>query len=264
MENTSKVKKFLSENFNLSENEIALYIELLKSDSSTVLELSTKTKINRSTVHMNIEYLTKKELVTQIAKGRGSRRLIIPEPIEKLSSLLKQKEITLEIAQQQIPDIFEKINSIIDKKTERDEINIRYYKGKKEVDFIYDEILKAKEIRSYLNCKKLAKTFPNNVMRFLKNFNERKDMHMYEIMEDSKQSKEYSNLMSNEKRYHCTITPKSMNISTMDYMIFDNKVAVIDLEEDDTTGTLISSKNYYQNAKAVFDFVWNFLKSYEK
>lgn len=266
MQNNNDLKKFLLEEFGLSANETNLYIALLKNGHSTILELAEYTGINRATTHVNIESLTQKRLVTQIKKGQGSRRSIMAEPPEKLHALLKEQKAKIEVAEQQLPKIITELSNLKEsaQKNSTSSMEIRYYKGKNEVRFIYDEALKAKEFRAYLNCKKLAHAFPANIEKFLEVHTKNKEMQMWEILEDSKESREYLKLMPKE-RYYGKLVPKNLNlyIPNIDYMMFDEKVAIIDLHEE-PTGTMIYNKSLYASTVAIFNFVWHILCNYSE
>lgn len=256
------IEKFLSEKFELSKNEIDLYIALLKSGHSTILELSEFTGINRATTHINIENLTKKRLITQIKRGQGSRRSIVAEPPEKLHSLLQEKKSQIEEAEQQLPTIISGLFDLKKNVSKKSGMEIRYYKDKNEVRFIYDEALKAKEFRAYLNCKKLMEFFPMNIAKFDDASKKRPNMSIWEIMQDSPEARAYAEMMTTSK-FHCRLVPKNINLELMDYMIFDGKVAIVDLKENVLNGIVISNEDYYRNAKAIHKFIWQFLEPYK-
>ena len=255
------IERFLSEEFGLSQNEVTLFLGLLKHGPSTVIEASIYTNMNRATVHMNVEYLTKKGLVTQTKKGRGSKRLIVAEPPERLGMVLEQKKVKILNAEKQLPNLIKEIYKEIPTALENTDVDIRYYKGINELSFLYDEVQNAKEIRAYVNCQELANVFPNNVDNFISKHKERSDMEVWEIMEDSITSRDYASKMPNE-RYFCRLAPPDMNLSVIDYMIFDGKVGIVELKGD-PTGMIIYNESYYQNAKAIFEFVWQFLKPHK-
>lgn len=262
MNKIENIEKFLSEKFDLSKNEIDLYIALLKSGHSTVLELSELTGINRATTHINIENLTKKRLITQIKRGQGARRSIIAEPPEKLLALLQEKKAQLEEAEQQLPDIISGLFNLKKNIPKKSGMEIRYYKDKNEIRFIYDEALKAKEFRAYLNCKKLMEIFPMNITKFSDTNKKRLHTNIWEVMEDSPEARAYAETMTTNK-FHCRLVPKNINLAVIDYMIFDGKVALVDLRENVLNGIIINNESYYQNAKTIHEFVWQFLTPYK-
>ncbi|MBU0456179.1 MAG: hypothetical protein KKA99_05345, partial [Gammaproteobacteria bacterium] len=205
---------------------------------------------------------SKKGLINQVSKGRGSRRVIKAEYPEKFALLLKQKKDQIEIAEKKLPDFITGIAQFTQSAEKNSEIDVRYYKGKNEVRFIYEEALKAKEFRAFLNCKKFAGVFPNNQNQFIHELIARPDMQMWEIVEDSAEAIEYIQKMPVE-RYFCKVAPKHVELTILDYMIFDGKVGIVDFSTN-ATGTLICSNNVYTNTKAIFDFIWQALEPYNK
>ena len=112
MEKILEIEKFLTEELDLSKKEIAIYLSLLKHGPMTVLELSEVTGINRATTHVNVDYLSKKNLVTQVKKGRGSRRMIMAEPLEKLPLIFKERKAKLEVAENQLGFIIKELSGL--------------------------------------------------------------------------------------------------------------------------------------------------------
>lgn len=249
-----KLTDYLEE-LGLSELEAKLYEGLLETGPTSVMGLAEHVGINRITTHFNLRNLIEKGLVIETRKG--TRRHILPEPPERLKYLVDQKLEETEKLKQNFPNILQTINLAFPKIEKKENIEIRYYKGKKGVMNIYNETLKAKEFRSYVNCSKLHHAFPGNIRLFLETHKERKDMVMWEIMENSIATRRFLKLIPKE-RYYYRIIPENLDLSLIDYMIFDGKVAIIDLTED-ISGIMISNINYYNNAKAIFKLVWQVL-----
>ena len=248
------VQDYLQE-LGLSEIEAKLYQGLLEKGPSTVMELATHVGLKRITVHFNIESLIQKGLVTE--SREGARRQIVAEPPERLKYLLDQRFESIKSLRDKFTSIVNLIDTNYPQAKAGEEIAMKYYKGKGPVELIYQDAMKAKEFRAYVNVKELAKAFPQNVDAFLDIHRKRKEMQIWEIMENSNEAKKYVKKMPKE-RYFYRIIPPHLNLSVVDYMLFDGKVAIVDLKED-TSGTIISNNNYYANAKGIFEFVWQML-----
>jgi sugar-specific transcriptional regulator TrmB len=251
----NNIAPFLIKQFGLSAGEASIYLELLSLQSATVLDLSKTTKINRITVHGYINKLIEIGLVTQTKKG--SRRILIAESPDVLTSLLNQKKTQLEQAESQLPSIINSIYQDVPKAKEQSEVGIKYYEGKKAVGLIYQEAVQANEIRSYVNIKEISRVFPNNINLFLDAHKQREKMEMWEIIEGSSESDEYNNTM-HPSRYHIKQIPKDAGLTDVDYMMFDGKVAVVNLQQE-VSGFVITNKYYYQNSVAIFKFIWKML-----
>lgn len=264
MKDTILIEKFLSDELDLSKKEINLYLNLVKYGSLTILELSEITGINRATTHINVENLAQKGLITQIKKGRGSRRLIMAEPPEKISMIFKERKAKLESAENQLGFIAKEISSLKQEYKPSGGMEIRRYEGKDEVKLIYNDVLKAKEIRAYVNYEKLSKIFPSNTFKFLDTHRKNANMQIWEIMEDSIKAQEYAKMMPKE-RYFFRFATDSLKLAAIDYILFDGKIAIIELSSNaGISGIIIENENFYKNAKAIYKFVWGCLPIHNK
>ncbi len=265
MKNISIVERFLMDEFDLSKKEMGLYLNLVKYGPTSVLELSEITGINRATAHVNIESLTQKGLATQIKKGRGSRRLIMAEPPEKIYVILNERKAKIDAAEKQLGFVVEELAGLKqENKQATAGIEVRRYEGKDEVKLLYDDVKKAKEMRAYVNCIELIKIFPANISKFLEAHKKRPDMFIWEILEDSKAGRDYANQMPNE-RFEVRLTTKNLDLTAIDYMIYDGKIAVVELSSKvGVSGIIIENDNFYENAKAIHKFVWEYLPIYKK
>lgn len=239
----------------LTEIEATLYHGLLEIGPATVKKLADHVGIKRITVHFNIENLINKGLITQTIIG--ARRQIIAESPEHLKYLVDKKIESTNNLLNRFSDFVKNASTLQQSVNRNKEVEIKYYEGKIAVNQVYINALASNEFRAYVNCRELAKVFPNNVDLFLKTHKKRKNMKVWEIMEDSVESKTYIKRMPIE-RYFYKIIPKGINLSVIDYMIFDGKVAIVNLEKN-TTGIVISNEHYYQNAKSIYEFVWQML-----
>ncbi len=257
------LESFLKEEFELSQKEVTLYINLLKYGQLTIFELAKASEMNRSTTHVNVDSLIQKGLAAQLSKGRGSRRYIIPEPVEKLELLLKNKKAKLNAAENRFPDVMKKLRILKNTNHTNKNMEIRRYRGINEVKLIYDEVLEAKEIRSYLNYQELIKVFPANTANFLETHRKRNEMLMWEIMENSVEAREYAS-KTHPDRYYCKLTTQKLNLTSLDYILFDGKIAIIDLAKGiDVSGLVFENITFYENAKSIHKFIWQLLPNYK-
>jgi predicted transcriptional regulator len=263
MDNSLLIEKFLAEEMNLSRKEIKLYLNLTKYGPTTILDLAEITGINRATTHVNIENLTQKGLVTQIKKGRGSRRLIMAEPAEKLSVIFKARKAKLEAAENQLDFITQGITNLKKEQRQSGGMEIRRYSGKDEIRLVYEDVLKAKEIRTYANTSEILKIFPGNIQKFIDAHKKNRDMHIWEIMKDSKETQAYIKKMVPE-RFFCRLVTEGLPLLSTDYLIFDGKVALIEILNGAISGIVIEDKNFYESSKIIHEFVWGYLPDYKK
>ncbi len=254
MTTNAKNIEFLQK-FDLTSIESKLYLTLLEIGPSTVLDLSKHAKIKRPTTHLNIENLIQKGLVTQTKKG--NRRKIIAESPEKLSFLLEQKKWKLDKIEDFLPKFIKDVKDKIPEEKRDSKLDVRYFEGKTGVRSIYRDVLKSRELRSYVNISQIFKLFPENPQLFPKAAATGKFKIWKEIIEDSTISRKYLKAVK-QKNYKYKFFPKKWNVSIFDYMIYDGKIGII-TTGDVITGVVIVNKNVYQNAKILFDMMWDLL-----
>lgn len=247
-----KIFKFLSEKFQLSDNEITIYLRLLELQNATVLQLAKSTEINRITVHGYINNLIDKGLVSQsISK---SRRILIPESPERFKSILEQKKSEIFEMEKELPSILNSLNGFIPRPTESKDVSFKFYESKKSVHLIYEDVLKSDEIRAYVNTVEIVNIFPENIDLFTSAHRKNKKMQIWEILNTFNRMEDYVGGMD-KNRYHYKFAPTNINIPTLDYLIYNGKVAIINIKED-PYGLVIENKDYHDNAKSIFDFIW--------
>jgi predicted transcriptional regulator len=248
-----KVIDYLVE-LGLSEVESRLYEGLLDYGPCAVLDLANKLNMNRITVHSNIENLKKKGLVTE--SRNGARRLLLAEPPDRLKYFIEKKEESVNKLKENFSDILLTINSSLSNPRQSDDVNVKYYEGKEGVELVYKEILRADTIYSFVNVNKIKEVFPDNIKHFQNAMKINKKMHMYEIVEDLSNARDF--IKNLHPRYHCKFTPKDVTFTNIDLIIFDDKVALITLE-DKLSAILISSSTIVNMMKAIHDVMWRIL-----
>lgn len=260
--NMEKIAQYL-EQLNLSEVEAKIYITLLQTGAISVKSLAQKTDIKRTTTYFYIDQLAEKGLVTKVVQG--TQKQVAPSGLDSLEQLVKEKIETAHTLQQELPDILKTISTTFQKTEGSESAEIKYYKGKLGVKKIYEEALKAKELRSYVNITIMSDKLPENSILFadaLKN----KTIKIFEIIEDSITSREQTQFQTenaNNERYFYKFLPKKIKLFAADTLIYDGKVAIINIEEK-ISGVVLTNAAYYNNTKELFDFNWETLPNPQK
>lgn len=118
-------EKYLQE-IGLNEKEAAIYLALLQVDNASVIDVSKKTKINRSTVYVVLEGLMKKGLVSEAQIGKKVHYQA--EPPERLETFVERQKTMLEEQQKRLKDIIPQIKSVQRESGERP--LVKYFDGK--------------------------------------------------------------------------------------------------------------------------------------
>ncbi|NLZ74433.1 hypothetical protein GX917_00795 [Candidatus Falkowbacteria bacterium] len=87
------INKFLK-NIGLTDKEAAIYLELLRIDKSSVLNLSKKTNILRTSIYPILDTLLEKGLVSEIKVGK--KTYFQAEPPERIGAYIESQKIRLE------------------------------------------------------------------------------------------------------------------------------------------------------------------------
>ena len=130
------LEKYL-QNIGLSDKEAQVYLTLLQVDNTTALDLSKKTKINRSTVYVTIESLSKKGLVSETTVGKKTQ--FQAEPPERLEAYVERRKVDIEEQSHRLKDILPEIKSIQRGMGERPVV--KYFEGKEGMMTMLDNFL---------------------------------------------------------------------------------------------------------------------------
>jgi len=240
------MKKILLE-FGLTENQVTLYLALLKQGESSASKLSKSTGINRSTTYQELEILAQRGLVSHIIKEY--KRYYKAAPPEKLTEIL---DTTKEKVQAIIPDLLE-----LQKAAPLLPLSIEVFQGKEGVRTFYQLILKSKskeviafgvtglsfEILKYSFPKVLEKYLKMGKIRALANFDARK--RLTETPSDIVQVK---------------YMPKE-TYSRVTTVISGVYVGILSLIRDNIYVVVIKDKNLAEGYKNYFEFMWKAAKS---
>ncbi len=223
----------------------------------SVRDLAEVTNIKRTTAYFHIDLLVEKGLVIRVVNG--SKKQIAPaQPKDGLQFLVEQKLAKAKKAEEKLPDILSTLNANLPKYKEVSEAEIQYYKGKNGVKKIYEDALKAKEIRSYVNIEEVLNVFPGNASLFDEATKHNPTLKMFEIVENSEYAKERLAVSKKKGNYVYKFLPEDMKIESTDILIYDGKVSFIDLKSQ-INGVVLYNQALYNNFKLLFDLLWKML-----
>ncbi len=117
--------KYLKE-IGLSEKEAEVYLSLLEGDSYSILALSKKTKINRTTIYSVIKSLLEKGLVSETTINTKTN--YHAESPDRLETFVNQQKILLEESSKKLIDVIPQLKSVQRGMGERPVV--KYFEGK--------------------------------------------------------------------------------------------------------------------------------------
>ena len=227
--------------------EAQFYLAALSMGEAKISELSEKLKIPRTSALMIAEKLQKDGLLNYYVK-RLNKYWVAENP-DKLLLKLKELEISL---QKVLPAL-----KSMELKTALGKPTVKVYVGAKEIQLIFDDIILTKnnfraiiaweDLQKILGVKYLNEFIYTRVNHFLKlrlltPFNE-----STQALKD-RDSKEYRDTRFLSKNV------SSLNTATF---IYGNKIAIISLNENLSTGFLIEDVDVHNTIGILFEELWS-------
>ncbi len=128
--------KYLKE-IGLSEKEAEVYLSLLEGDKYSILDLSKKTKINRTTIYPVIKSLSEKSLVSETTVN--AKTFYQAESPDRLETFVESQKILLEENSKKIKDIIPQLKGVRRGMGERPVV--KYFEGREAIVGGYAEDL---------------------------------------------------------------------------------------------------------------------------
>lgn len=241
----------------LSAVEAKVYLILLRTGNISIRDVAKKADIKRTTIYLHIDRLQEKGLVKHVIHG-SKILLSATEPQESLWCLVQKETQTAKSLEAQFPQIIEALKAEFPDSTNCDQ-EIAYYPGKNQARRIYEDALRASELRTFVYINKTNTLFPNNARVFSTAFKKNKKLKIWELVYDSEVTTGPSKSSRLQVgRYFYKYLPKNIRLTSEDILIYDGKVAIINYR-DKRTNIVLKSTDFYNNLKELFDFIWTML-----
>ncbi len=232
--------------FNLTDNEIEVYLACLKIGISSVIRISELTGIPKSTCYDLLNGLISKGLVSQVVK-ENVKYFEATTPDFLLESL-REKE-------KRLKEILPKLNSL--KKTAYEKPKVELYVGKEGMKGIYNLILKEKEYAILGNQSRYFGFYD----WFSDNFIAKRvaaGVKCRIIAEESKIAREVQERDKKEARI--TKINTLMNNQNAEFYVFGNKVVFIVYSKGEPIGIVIENSDIAKLQKMMFEEMWKSTK----
>ena len=243
--------------FGLSEKEATAYIGLLELGTSTVSEVTKKTKINRSTSYVLLESLSKKGLVS-ISERRASRfyTAVPPERFIYMSEeRIKEAAGLLTLAKSLLPELKSLYTGVGTKP------QIRFYEGEEGIKSLYEDTLTSAEtIRAYASIDDMHTVLPGYFPDY---YHRRagKGIHIRAILPETPEARDRLKHNVEEAR-EAYLVPKEKFGFTPEINIYGHKIVFMSLRE--RFGLMIESEELADAFKRIFDLSWEEAKRLHK
>jgi sugar-specific transcriptional regulator TrmB len=233
---TNHMKEAL-EYYGLSDNEIKVYLSVLKLGESCVTEIANKAETYRTLTYEVLKALENKGLVSSAIKEK-KKHFIAASP-HKLLENLKEKE-------RRVNEILPELTAI--HKSVTFNPNMTVYTGLEGIKNIYEDILRTK--KPFLVMTTIPRAFAKQ-KHILNNF----------IIRRVEQGIP-ARLIIDRKPVVTELTEYKIikfNLPTQTF-IYGNKVATIHVGKE-FLGTIIESEDHAKTQRVIFDWIWNTAKS---
>ncbi len=233
----------------LTDNEIKIYITLLKTGSSTAYQISQKTNIYRVHVYDKLEQLMNKGLVTHIHKG--AKKYFQATPPTKLKQYLEEKQQQLHEQEKQLNKLLPQLIQLT--QLPREDTYVEIFKGKQGLKYFLKDIIKtAKQVLiTGIDDQKYNETIPIFMKQYFRDLRNKKikekvitlkKKNVFKFSKDIAPTTEYRYL--EQKQFNPTNT-----------FIYENKVVIVSWGTP-ITAIMIKNNEIAKTYKNHFEFLW--------
>lgn len=247
------LEKYLQE-IGLSDKESLVYAALLHVDNDSVLDLSKKTKINRTTIYPVLDSLAKKGLISEVKIDKKVR--YHAEPPERLETYVERQKVILDEQSKRLKDIIPQLKSVQREAGERP--IVKYFEGRDGIISSFEEFFRTNDENdtAYL-------VYPYDLLRDLFTDSEREKYRKQRIGRNIKSKTIYTSSMverpsdstGDRFRIDGSIYPITCDIS-----IFKDRVRISTLDSS-LSGIFIVSKDFAETMKSLMNLYFDQVKN---
>ncbi|MBI4453956.1 hypothetical protein HY636_04910 [Candidatus Woesearchaeota archaeon] len=156
----------------LTENEIKIYIDLLKSGTSTAYDIGKRTGIYRVHVYDKLEQLMNKGLVTHVY--RGAKKFFQATSPSKIKQYLEDKKKEVEIQEEEIGAILPELEAMSN--LPKEDTFVEVFKGNEGLKYFLKDIIKVgKEVLiTGIDDQKYQEAFPIFMKQYFRDLKKNK------------------------------------------------------------------------------------------
>lgn len=229
--------------FGLSDNEVMVYITLLKTGLTSANRIAKITGIKRSTTYDNLTLLANKGIVSTIMKDRVS--FYEAADPNKIVKLLEEKK--------------EKINKIVPqlkalKESVKEKTGVTFFEGKKGVITVLNDILDERKELWFYGSRKMALVA---MQHYPENFIQKRAEHNIPLRAVLAEEDKGDPVYQDNRIYSLSKLKfsKDLNKISTNVFIYSDKVALITSGEN-LVGIIIKNKEIVEQQKRIFNLLW--------
>ncbi|MBP6858567.1 MAG: hypothetical protein KBC33_01910 [Candidatus Pacebacteria bacterium] len=258
IKNYSLVEKLIKSGF--TDKEAKIYVSVLELGGAYPSKISEYAEINRSTTYHILTALSIRGLVSEIEK-----RSKIFYQIEKPEKVVRYAEGRVRRAQEEVeqmksvvPDI-EGLYGILGTRPK-----VTYFENIEGIVAIYEDMIateKKYEMLAWSNAKELENVFPEKFFERFRRTKERVGITTRGIVPDTTEDREYGEKFFTG--YKKEVVPELRHIPAEKFpfkgeitIYGTNKIAIVNLNKEFLTGTIIEDETIYNMMKMIFELSW--------
>lgn len=233
------------EQFGLEGKKADVYLSALELGGASVIEISNKSKVKRTTCYDILFELIKEGLILETAKG--NKKLFIGEDPEKIAKNLVRKE-------EKFNEIFSQLKSFNNVRSIKPKI--RFYEGVKGIREVYLDTLKYSDEFLAFGSEDILKTVGNEWMEDFIRRRIRKGIRVRAILPMTEYTREKL-LYRDEKQLRSVKLIEAKNFPfTIEVDIYgESKISFISAKEQ--LAVIIESFEIFNTIKSIFELLWD-------
>ncbi|KKR31890.1 MAG: hypothetical protein UT63_C0058G0016 [Candidatus Gottesmanbacteria bacterium GW2011_GWC2_39_8] len=245
--------KDLFHKLGLNEKESTAYLELVRLGTCPISKWAKHAKINRSSMYVMLDKFKNFGLLNTFTHNGITHVQAIR--MAELTALINDKETevarTRELFENYLPDLekLEKTYGITPK--------VKFHEGKTRVDDMYEEVIKEKSFRSFVNLAKVKAIMPEYFHKIPLELKAQGGTAK-ELLVRCKEAEEYKKLYNSDKHI-IALLPEKILFSS-DTIITNQKIYLVGYSQDNVVATEIWNEELAQTQSVLFDLMWSSLK----
>jgi len=238
----------------LSDNEIKIYLALLKSGTSTAYDIGNRTGIYRAHVYDKLEQLMKKGLVTYIFKG--AKKYFQATHPSKIKQYLEDKKRDIEIQEAEIDSILPELEAAI--KTQKEDTFVEVFKGVEGLKYFLKDIIKTKQeiLITGIDDQKYNEAIPIFMKQYFRDLKKNKIKEMVITI------KRKGIFLFNKKTAPTTnyrfLEERQFNPTNT--FVYGNKVVIVTWGSP-VTAVMIKNNEIAETYRSHFEYLWKIASS---
>ncbi len=233
-----------------TENEIKIYLALLKIGASTAYDIGQKTGIYRVHVYDKLEQLMDKGLVTHVYKG--AKKYFQASSPEKIRQYLEDKKREVELQEQEVEKILPELQAFT--LSPREDTRVEVFKGAEGLKYLLKDIIKTAKKEVLITGIDDAK-YEEALSIFMKQYF--RDLRNKKIHERVITVKKKSVFMFGKEVAHATryrfLEEKQFNPTNT--FIYGNKVVIVSWGTP-VTAIMIENMGIAETYRSHFEHLW--------